>query len=111
MKKSVDVLIERDQFVSGMASAALIFLIIAFIVILVNELMFALPNLELVMSILFGAVMLMSLVAMIGATFRVVRWRHELVDAYMFLFIVWIIPYLGISIFLGWANLFRASKT
>lgn len=107
MRKSSCMLIDDHRIASNLASLSLFLLVAAFVLILVNEHTFKVPAVQEVMAFVFGGVMLSSLASMIAATYHVVRQRMELSDPYMFLTIAWLLPYLGISILLGWPNFRR----
>ena len=110
MMKSAEMLVNNHRVLSGLCSLSLIFFVVAFTLILANEYAFAIPAVQAVMALVFGGIMLFSLCGMIAATYYVIRQRAELSDPYMFLAITWILPYLGISILLGWPNIVRVIK-
>lgn len=100
-------LIDDHRATSNLASLSLLLLMAAFVLILVNEYAFKVPAAQKVMASVFGGAMLFSLAGMISATYHVVKQRMKLSDPYMLLTITWLLPYLGISILLGWPNLRR----
>lgn len=111
MKKSVVMLTEKARLISLIASMSLILLVVSLILIIVYEFFFQSLVLEKILFSAFGSVMVMSLVAMIAATYKVVSCRNELGDPYYFLFIIWVVPYVGISVFLGGANILRILRS
>jgi hypothetical protein len=110
MKRSVDMLMDEHPLISRAATISLASLIIAIVVATVAGLVVGAAGdgwVSTTMGVLLGITLVLSLVAMVGATFFVVRQRAALVDGTLFLAVTWLIPYLGISLFLGGAHLRR----
>src|SRR3989339_1994000 len=116
MKRSVDLLNSEHRFVSALASVSLLSLIVALLVIGVFSI--ALNGeqptsdhvLNKVIAALLGITLIFSMAAMFLGSFFVVRARNNLCDWGSFIAIAWLIPYIGISVYLGGANLLRAWK-
>jgi hypothetical protein len=111
MKRTVDMLMDEHPLISRAASIALVSMVSALLVATVAGLFDGADGYAWVsttMGALLGITLVLSLVTMVGATFFVVRQRAALIDWTLFLAVTWLIPYLGISLFLGGANLRRA---
>lgn len=109
--KSVDMLMEECRLISNFSSVALISLVLAIIIFSIDLMASGLgASIEVVMGALLGVTLLLSFFAMATSTFHVVRKRKSLEDWKVFLAIVWIIPYFGVSVYLGGANLLAARK-
>lgn len=111
MKRTVDMLMDEHPLISLAASMSLASLVTALLVATVAGLVESVAGhgwVGTTMGVLLGITLVLSLVAMVGVTFFVVRQRASLIDWPLFLAATWLIPYLGISLFLGGANLRRA---
>jgi hypothetical protein len=114
MKRTVDMLIGEHPLVANLASFALVALILALLAVGAMGLSGSSPDPDHLMStvigLLLGATLVMSLVVMASATFFVIKKRHEIIDWGSFLAITWLLPYIGISVYLGGSNLMRVLK-
>lgn len=112
MKRSVDILISNNRFVSNTASCAFVLLICALIIVAIEA---ATGSTDIrvsgVLSITIGTILLIhmicALVTMVAVTWIVLVRRREIVDWGMFLAITWLIPYIGVTTYLGGSNLLR----
>lgn len=107
-QKTVEMLVNEYRFSSCAASTALILAIFALAAVgfdyyakesSVN------PHIEYLVGILLGGTLILSLASMVLSTYHVVRARGRLSDWFPFLLITWALPYVGISIYLGGANI------
>lgn len=116
MKRAVDLLKDEHRFVSALASVALLGLVVALLVIgafsvALNGAQPASDHvLNKVIAVLLGVVLIFSMAAMFLGSFFVVRARKNLCDWGSFIAITWLIPYIGISVYLGGSNLLKAWK-
>lgn len=110
MKRTVDMLIEEHQVVASFSSIALVSMVLAVLVIGISQLFSGAPfdvshPIGFIIGLLLGTTLILSLLSMMVATFFVVKARREVSDWGSFLVITWVLPYIGISAYLGGANL------
>jgi uncharacterized membrane protein (DUF485 family) len=116
MTRAIDMLLEQHRVVSNISSIALVALVLGMIFVAIQQ-AFGSPRIEtsvdanaLPVGLLLGTTLVLSLLSMVLSTFYVVRRRRDLTDWGVFLAIVWIIPYVGISAYLGGANILSFAK-
>jgi hypothetical protein len=113
--KAAPYLIERHPTIAGLASISLVTFLIAAVSISLIEAFGLFERIGVERMEMFGAVILGSsaiagFLAMVTATFHLIRARRFLVDWGLFLAICWFIPYLGVALFLGGPNLVRGLR-
>lgn len=116
MKRAIDILLNEHRIVSTSSSVALVSLILAFLAIGSVQLLHiggheSLHPANVFIGLLLGVALVFSLISMITATFAVIRRRRELCDWGSFLIIIWALPYIGISIYLGGSNLIATMQS
>src|SRR5699024_1753168 len=113
MRSAVDMLVLRHPVISHMASSALIFLAFGGLAAVVGEaISIVVKGADaIVVGGLLGLTLVLSLAAMVGATYQVVRKRRELDDWGVFLAITWVLPYVGIAAYLGGINITRRLRS
>ena len=106
--RSIEMLLSKHRLISNLSSIALISLFLAILILAASGLdgngKFS-DQVGSIMGLVLGAALVFSLLSMIGATFYVIRHRASLSDWKIFLVIAWLIPYFGVSIYLGGGNL------
>lgn len=109
VQKTVAMLMGKHRILSCAASVALVLQVLAFAAVGLDYLTQAIavrPHLERIVGLLLGGALVLSMISMVFCTYHAVRARKHLNDWGLFLLITWIIPYVGISIYLGGANIF-----
>lgn len=116
MTRAIDMLLEQHRVVSNLSSIALVALVLGMVFVAAQQ-VFGSPRIgtgpdavALPVGLLLGTTLVLSLLSMFLATFYVVKGRRDLTDWGVFLAIVWIIPYVGISAYLGGANILSFRK-
>jgi len=116
MKRAIDLLTAEHPVVSMLASIALFTLIAALLVVAAFSVVLngADPGAghpsSRVIALLLGVTLVTSLMAMILGSFFVVRERKTVADWGAFIAITWLIPYIGISVYLGGSNFAKVWK-
>lgn len=116
MKRAIDLLRDEHPLLSMLASVALLSLIAALLVIGAFSVVLngAEPTpdhfLSKIIAVLLGTTLVLSLTAMLLGSFFVVQERKNIADWGLFIAITWLIPYVGISVYLGGSNFAKAWK-
>ena len=115
MKRSIDFLIAEKKWISISALISLLFLL--------PPLLFALFSgafgafgvsegslLPYFMGICLSGCMIFSIFSMVSSTFFLYSKRNALSDFWLFIFLIWIIPFMGIAFYVGGARLIGLIK-
>lgn len=111
MIRAVDMLIDENRVISGISSLALLLFIAALALIGYAEVMGIdqAKNTHSLLSSVIGlsllGVLVLGMFTMMAASWKVLRRRDELLDWGVFLALTWLIPYVGIAVYLGGTNL------
>lgn len=107
MRRTVDMLVDQHPLIARAASLALLLLVLGILAAVAGEAIssFSEGGDAVVVGSLLGATLVLSLAAMIGATYQVIRKRRVLDDWGIFLVITWVLPYVGIAAYLGGTNI------
>lgn len=112
--RTVDFLVANHRFVANAASLAFLSFVGALALIALIGGFGLDPNpdalLSRVIGVLLGGAMVPGLFAMVAASWKVLRRREGLIDWGLFLALVWLVPYIGIAVYLGGANLLHALR-
>lgn len=106
--RTIDMLLVKHRLISNLSSIALLFIFVAILILATSG--FGNPErfldqVEGAMGLALGAALVFSFLSMIGSTFYAILHRASLSDWKIFLMVTWLIPYLGVSLYVGGANL------
>lgn len=113
MKRTVDMLIREHALVANFSSLALVVLALSVLAVGLAGLG-GLPGegdpLNTIIGLLLGTTVVLSLLAMVLATYFVIKKRGDLIDWGLFLAVTWFLPYIGIATYLGGSNLIAKQR-
>ena len=116
MTRAVDLLVYENRFISNISSIALIsFMLSIFLATFasmsgLDDPKYSGHPISLTIGITLGVVLILGLLAMVMATWKVLQKKNETEDCGLFLVIVWAIPYVGIAVYLGGKNIIALLK-
>ncbi len=106
MEKTVDYLY-RIKWVSYLSVLSLSAFIVSLVLIAIAGPATTNRQLEMAIGFTLALVLVPSFIAMVAATVYVAKARKSLVDWGMFLIFIWVIPYLGVTLYLGVASVWK----
>jgi hypothetical protein len=116
MIKSIELLLENNRIVSNIATVSLVLIIVSLMLAFFGGAFSSTPILvekpiHTITACFLAMVLALSLYAMIWTTIIILRERSRLNDWGIYLVLIWVIPYFGVSICLGGANLKQLIQT
>lgn len=106
MEKSVDFLF-RKKLACRLSVASLCALVVSLLLMAIAGPATEVRALELAIASGLGVVLSSSFIAMLLSTVHVAKERRNLTDWGMFLIFIWVIPYMGITLYLGGVSLLK----
>ncbi len=111
MTRAVNFLVSESRLTSNISSVALISFVLS-VLLVVFASVAGLDNpiyvdhpLSILIGVTLAVVLTFGLLAMLMATWIVLQRRNEIDDWAVFLALIWLIPYLGVAVYLGSKNI------